>query len=547
MKLLLNDAYCTYKHNIMNYQTVKPIAFTSIPRISLHDKMIVQSTNYVYLFELMQNLSSTLSKEDVNKLNLQIKNILNDFKEENLPELIRIAGDKVNEILAILKKSGIKNKEENNLIKYSDEPNKVNYLTRKKIKEIIIQQVALREALKHYKPHTRLINFPTMGDWFSGFEKVQQLPNDINSLFEHPVNKALFLTGKYTDNDSVLIKKKSDIFSHYSTRKILIKKETVLNALKLILEIPNQNFYGAFSDIELKKIKKLSVEYDSFDEILKKRYIFNKALESVVFNTNKKISTKDIGENINGVGVIIKKTKIYDSNKKQEVPCIVVFNNSSNISNLRLLKIDKAFEDKIKDLENNYQKLRNSEIFNSSKLEEYIAFLNSNAKSLIDTEKSLIVSEISFNVVNKKMAKAFIDDIPKPLESNEVLKVINDENTNIFPIIRDFKSHDPERYRHAGREIALPLLHLLFQNGCDTLLIKALAINSTHSPVGMYLRNGFEPISHNKEKIKEIILNSSKGFDYKEPVWLYLPKDSILKEIVAKENPLKEIFKLKTA
>lgn len=543
LSMNINLAYNlnNYKINEVQKQSIKSLRFTSSPKTVFIDSLnFKQKQNYVFLYELMQNLKSTLSKEDVSKLNRQIKLFLKNFNEQKLPELIKKSADKSNEMLELITKSGITAKKENDGIKYSNEVNKMTYSTRNKIKDILIQQMATREVIKYYKPYTKFLDNPTLGDWFIGFEKKQQMPNMANSLFEHPIDKALFLAGKYTDEDLSQINKKTKLFGHLDINKIFIKKDKILNKINKILDKPNQNIYGVFSNAELRNLKKLSIENESFSNVLKEKNIFNKKMESVIFNCNKNLSAKGIGEHINGVGMVIKKTKVYDREKKQEIPCLIAFDKSSSMYNLKLLRIDNNFENRIIDFSKKYTDLKNTSEFKNN-----IEILNQEAESIINEEKNLLVSEISFKLVNKKIAKSYIEDIKGPLENNEILKIINDVNTNVFPIIENFQNHNSKRYINGSREIALPLVHLLIQHDCEPLLIKALAINSNRSPVGLYLKYGFEPISHNKEKIKEIMLNSENGFDYKEPVWLYLPKKSTLKDIVLKEKPLKEILEFK--
>lgn len=535
---VLNNNYKINKFNTVNLKPVRLIAFTAIPEIQ--DQITVQKKNHIPLFALLPKISGTFSKEDCQKVNKQIAILSGQYGGEDIPKLFKTAGKNQAEILNLINESGLNIKEKNEIPEYLDEPDKINDSARKKIKNILIKQVAIREFSKQERPYQRLMNFPTIGDWFKGYSKQPKIPLPcINTIFVHPVDKALSLTGAYTNKELLLIGKKSGEFDSLPTKNILTQKENFLNKLNRLTERPDQNAYGTFTQKELNQIKNHSMEYTALNEVLKKRNIYNKAVESVVYNSTKKMSRMNVGENVTGLGLIVKKTKIYDTDKKQKINCLIIFNTDPTGNTLRLIKTDKEFEDKITNLENNYHKI--TALQKTTDIQEQINSLNETAKFLIKEERNLLVSEASFNIINKETAKFFLEEMPKPIKNNDVLKTINDNDS--FIIVRDFINHNPKRYINAGMEVGFTLLHLAFKNKCNAVFIKALAMNnSKNSPVGMYLKYGFEPISHKKENIKEQIINSPDGFDYNEPVWLYLPENSILRGIVAKRNPLKEIF-----
>ena len=259
-------------------------------------------------------------------------------------------------------------------------------------------------------------------------------------------------------------------------------------------------------------------------------------------NANKKLSDKKVGDNVNGLGLVIKKASTYDSESKQDVSGLVIFTNTSSRNYMKMIKIDTDFENEVLKFKEDYDAFCKSRPLDDKLLKEKIASFNETAKSILEREKNLVIVEIGFNMLNKDLARAFIDNIKKPLRSDEVLELINNGGSNVFPCIMGFKNYQPKRYLNAGREVAAPLLNLFFKHDCEPLLIEALAINSTHSPVGMYLKYGFEPISHDRAEIIKTIMESPQGFDYKEPVRMYLPEKSKLKALVLRMNPLKEIF-----
>lgn len=540
MKVDLKNQFCIVSAKNYTDKSIQSISFTSIRNIQLKDEVIKENVNYIHLFALLQKLGNAFSKEDFKQIEKRTSLLLKHNKN-NLPELMKLRGNKSHHLLKLLEDSGVKIKNEDGIIKYSDETDKINTLMRKKIKDIRLQQVAIREATKHCNPSTILTNTPSIGDWFKGFEKIPQLPMHTNSLLEHPIDKALFLVGQFTEKELKLVNKKTLAQRHLSTGELLSEKKIILNELTSILNRPNKNFYGAFNNKELKKIKNLSLNYSSFNKELIQRGIYSKDIESVLFNSNNKLSGREIGENIDGCGFIIRKSKTYDKELQGECPTLTVFSDTSSKKIIKMVKIDENFENEVAKFKEDYERFCDSTLTNNNDWQVKMSSFNEKAKSIIEKEKKLVVSEISFSILDKKLAEVFIDEMPKPLKNNDILKVV--QENNLFPLVIDYINHDTQRYPNGGQDVSMSLLHLLFKHNCPTLLIKALAINSNRSPVGMYLKIGFEPVSHTKEKIVEQILDP-KGFDYKEPVWLYLPANSKLKKIIEARNPLKEIFEL---
>lgn len=539
MKVDFKNQFFIVPGNSYTDGKIKSISFTSIKNIQLNDQVIKENINYIHLINLLQKLGSAISKEDFNRINKQVSSLLRHYNNDNFPELMKLSENKSHQLLQLIENSGVKTRNEDGIIKYSDETDKINALLRKKIQNIRIQQVAIREAVKHCKPSEILTNSPSIGDWFKGFEKTPQLPMQASSLFEHPVDKALFLVGQFTEKELKLLNKKTIFLGHLSISELLKDKKRILTELISILNRPNKSFYGAFNNKELKKIKSLSLNYSAFNKELIQRGIYSKDIESILFNSNNRLSGRKIGENIDGYGFVIRKSKTYDKESQGECPTLTVFSNDSYKKTIKMVKIDEDFEKEVANFQENYERFCDSTLINNNDLQVKMSSFNEKAKSIIEKEKKLIVSEISFSMLNKKLAEVFIDEMPKPLKNNDILKVV--QENNIFPLVIDFINHDTQRYPNGGQDVSMSLLHLFFKHNCPTLLIKALAINSNRSPVGMYLKIGFEPISHTKEKIIEQILDP-KGFDYKEPVWLYLPANSKLKKIIEARNPLKEIF-----
>lgn len=539
MKVTLKNDFKIVARNKCNNAKVQSLSFTSIKNIPIRDKLIKENVNFIHLLTLLQKLGNTFSKEDFKKINKQVSVLSKKYNKDNTPDLMKLGESKSQDLLDLIKSSGIKTKTEDGIIKYSDEINKINSQIRKKIKKVRMQQVAIREALKRHNPSGILTNAPTLGDWFKGFDKSPQLTIPATSLFEHPIDKTLFLTGQYTEKELKLIKKKTLKLNKIPESELIKEKIKILKELTSVLNKPNQYLYGAFTNIELKKIRNLSLNYSAYNQELIQRGIYNKNVEAVILNSSANLSDKKIGENINGYGFIIKKSNTYDRELKSEYPSLIVFSNISSKKTIKNIKIDKDFENEITKFKEDYETFCNSASIIDNNLQAKISSFNENAKSILGKEKNLVISEISFSMLNKKLAELFISEIPKPLKNDDILKVI--DNDDVFPLIIDYKNHDSKRYPNGARDVASSLLHLFFQNKCSSIFVKALAINSNRSPVGLYYRYGFEPVSHTHTQIKQGLANPL-GFDYKEPVWMYLPSNSILENVVKKEEPLKEIF-----
>ena len=81
----------------------------------------------------------------------------------------------------------------------------------------------------------------------------------------------------------------------------------------------------------------------------------------------------------------------------------------------------------------------------------------------------------------------------------------------------------PKKYDKAAKIIGIQLLKFLKDRNCTPLFLTADPYNgSTHSPVSMYLRAGFKPISHTIEELKEKMSKNMNRYPDNEKVDFYL-------------------------
>lgn len=501
--------------------------------------------NYVLFDKLIQKILGVLSKEDVIKIHQNVEYFIKKYRGMDTNSLIDINKKNIEEMISLLEKYGIKSLKTEQGITFSDNISSLDKAKREKIKKLYMKTIIMRETFIDIKQPDPLFNNPSFNDWFENINYRNKIPNTFNSLYVHPVDKAKFFVGesisedlKYIETQVALIKQKNLPFQDIETNK-----EELLNKIRIITNKSNWAEMGAFSQNEIQNLKSLAIKYEIYDRVQVDNNLFSKEVESVIANSSKKLCFAKVGDVIDDLGLVVQKTTIYDKTKKQNIPCIVILSKGKKDFCFKLFIIDNEQENAVLELVQEYAKAKKT--FGNCSSNQSLE-LNTNANRILQAEKKLDIAKVHFNIVPLENLRGFSRDINHPERIETIINMLKSKGINKIALVVDFINSDSQRYYEGGRKVVLPLIHLLKENNCNDIFVRASAIGENkHHPLPLYLRAGFEPISYTKEEIMTITDNLRKPFDPKIPVYMYLPRNASVNEIVNKQKPLKEVFEFK--
>lgn len=504
----------------------------------------VSFTSQVKLIPFNEFITKTigsLSLEDVKKIETQAHKILKTSnKEEDLISLIKKKNDAFFKIFDDL---NIKYEKDKNALNVEDDQQNLDKNARKKIKEAYIEILMPTKSFTYVRNDDPLLIKPSLNDWFANVPYKSKLPNLNNSRFVHPVEKAQSFIPSLTKQEEIELEKKVNALLKKKINPVKLEKNKE-KALIKINQIIESNFLlnnGYFTSTQLKQLKKYVKEYTTYKKALGNNEIFTKEVESVVLNSTKKLSTAKEGDFINDLGLVVQKTTVFDKNKKQNVPCVILFNKQKFDHSFKLIKIDEDYEQRVINFNKKYTEIKNSDI------KSQIIDLSEEAKAIMETEKEMNVAKVHFNVVPIENLRAFLKDMNQPQKVESLIENIKAQNPNAnkVTLVVDFINPEAKRYYEGGRKVVLPLIHLLQEHNCNNIVMRASAIGENKkAPVPLYLRAGFKPLSHSEEEINKAMENH-QFWDPKIPVFMYLPNDSLVNEIVKQQQPLQYLFKTK--
>ena len=494
-------------------------------------------TNYLFFDDFMKKINGPLTQEDIKKVESKKKYLLKKYNQNHIDELSMIIKKNTETLLPEFKKIGIEFEKTEKNVKFADNPTVLDEKSKKLLKKAYIQILAMRETLANLKQTDPLLNKPSFKNWFKNLNYNNKLPNKFDSIYTHPYDKAKYFTGDFSTQNIHFINKKVSAITQKNISVFELEKSKMAELIKIknITGTCNINTTGSLSNSDYKKLKKSALNYEIYNQALGRKRLFSKEVESIVSNSSSKpLSESKVGDIIDDYGLVLQKTTTYDKNLRQEIPCVVIFNKNQKDYNLNLIKTDGQQEKITAEILKEYEEINSINPSQKLDFENRIIELNQKAKSIIDSEKDLLISKVHFNIIDKKQFHAFEKDINPQIQTPPI-------ESNKFVIIADLLNTDPKRYFKAGRKIVLPLIELLKQNNCTDIFTMALAPNANdHSPLPLYLRAGFKPLSHTDKEVKELTANL-KRWDSTTPVFMHLPKDAMVYEILKKEQSLKEI------
>ena len=439
--------------------------------------------------EILEKITGEFSKEDlikVRKLKQQYSSLslIKVFEKhlelcmKNFPEIIS----------KITKESKTEGKKE----VFAYNPCDVNMRTKKTAKDLVMKLFVLKQLM--HKNSSRMVGVP-YSEWFDTNLGVQN-KTVFNTDFMHPVDKILKICGDYYADEMKKIAETEKVFETKTVQEIWKEKEIILNKIYKIFEKTNPDFMGNFSDREMKKLKELSVKYTALNNCQKQKGYFSKNIETLLFSRTKKIEK---GEYIDGVGLVTDKMVV--DNK----PVFIVFSDDYKRHGFKMYdeNIYKKYEDFLQKLPKEVS------------LED-LNKLNSNAQAFITQSKNALISEIHFEVIDKIRLKQLIK-IEKTMSSK-----INDliEKNDELYFISSYRNYKKKEFPSAAKLLGVRMLKLLKEKNGYPLFLRAQAYGSNHSPVSLYLRVGFEPISKTQEQVRNI-MDANHSEYINKPLYMY--------------------------
>ena len=544
-QLNTNKARCVNKRKNLNFFK---------QHFSLNQDIIsfTGTHKYLTLESLMRKVVGFTSIEDEKKFESITNFILKNNDLKKVQKLIKISEDKNNSALQFLiETNGIKSRIIKGELKYIDAHIILSNNIKSKFKKAYISVLGIQQAKTKSNQQSPIDYKPLISDWFKTSSKKNVLPDIFTSLYVHPRDKAKYILGDYSKEDLKFIK--TEIQS-LANKKINIQKlfKSKLENLYLAHQVLiNQQFLnsGKLKNKDLKMLKKLTLKDEILNQFLGEK-VPNKKTEGVIINAHRRISSAKIGDYINDLGLVLNKIDIYDTKIKKNIPCLIVFNKLEKGNGLKLIKIDPEQEEKASYLKEEFQKIK---LFhNDISKQSHVEKLNTLAKQILDKEKKSQIAQIEFRVNSTAYLNTFFYNVKNMANIKELtpyidsIKKINAEEPseiNRITTLLDFINFDPKRYYNAGMYLAHSLIHLLQHNKLYDVFLIAHAIGKTSkSPLPLYLRVGAKPISPSLDIIQAEMQNL-KRWDAKRTVYMYLPADAAIHNLVKKTKPLNEVFK----
>ncbi len=425
---------------------------------NVSDKISFRS-NPVETGKVLTKIVGSFSKEDF----IKVEKLISELKNLTSSELIGLKNNLIKQNTDRLKAAGMQFKIDNNRELCGYNNLLVTSNLKKELKQNSLKLFALNKLL------------------FS-VQQTETLPL-AQSIFEHPVDKALRITGDFTKEDIFRIKNKEKKYSALEVNRIYENKTCLIDKIKTYCTKKD------LSERDFSALKKLAIEYTALNNVQKQKGLFTKDLERVLNASSIPADIKS-GDFIDGLGVVTDRLKV-DGNDS-----IIVF---SNVNKSQMLKMY------------NLKELNRRLVDDSSDLNT----MNERAKELIQGEEKSSMAQVQFT--------------PLAPEYLEKLTGIKEEKQSYY--VGDFLNYDRMKYPKAAKIIALRLLKLFNDKQYFPVYLKAHAYHgSKHSPVNFYRYYGLTPISHTEEEIEKLISQNNGNFPYEIPVYFCLRNFDAIKD-----------------
>ena len=329
-----------------------------------------------------------------------------------------------------------------------------------------------------------------------------------DSMFISPRFAIHYIKGENTISHYNNVKKLKKMYSSCSIEELFSIKTRILNKFSEYTNGDSLIPDDKFSKAEIKKLKQLAEKYDAIDNLLKTHNIHTSAIETLFYSgINKPLKAGDILPNKD---VMLGFSNVYDRCLKKDTTTVLTFANTDLGYRFKTYRYDENL------------------ISNIEKYKKQVSYFirTKNYKSINDLNNKILKYLKTMSVGEVFVEPKDIAGLQKEMKRcpdmtvDKISNVVMNSKNNTVYYIKNLKNFDIKRYYN----VTIPLIKCLREfgkiNSINEVYIEALAANNVqHSPVGMYIRYGFEPISISKEEIEKDLYKQN-GFDYKRSVWL---------------------------
>mgnify|MGYP000009539793 FL=1 len=425
---------------------------------NVSDKISFRS-NPVETGKVLTKIVGSFSKEDF----IKVEKLISELKNLTSSELIGLKNNLIKQNTDRLKAAGMQFKIDNNRELCGYNNLLVTSNLKKELKQNSLKLFALNKLL------------------FS-VQQTETLPL-AQSIFEHPVDKALRITGDFTKEDIFRIKNKEKKYSALEVNRIYENKTCLIDKIKTYCTKKD------LSERDFSALKKLAIEYTALNNVQKQKGLFTKDLERVLNASSIPADIKS-GDFIDGLGVVTDRLEV---DGRDSVIVLSNINKSQMLKMYDLKELNRRLVDDGSDLNT----------------------MNERAKGLIQGEEKSSMAQVQFT--------------PLAPEYLEKLTGIKEEKQSYY--VGDFLNYDRMKYPKAAKIIALRLLKLFNDKQYFPVYLKAHAYHgSKHSPVNFYRYYGLTPISHTEEEIEKLISQNNGKFPYEIPVYFCLRNFDAIKD-----------------
>lgn len=327
--------------------------------------------------------------------------------------------------------------------------------------------------------------------------------NNKDSYIIHPRAK---LNSVIKDNncDINFCQKYSQMLMKKSLSELINIKNDINKKTLTYLSKSDNTYNFIFSKVELQKLKLLANKYDVIQNLLVSNGINTTHIETIIFNN--KENGLNIGDKLFNGDIVLRKTQIYDKQKKSNIDAILTFANTDRGYRFKIYKDETFLFNQTSNIIKRYKHyIKTGDVNNINKLN-----LN-----LFNQIKDNEIAEVYINEYNKKeMRKLLTEDNSVPEERIEQFLQENEK----YYYIKNLKNFNLQKFQNVSLQLITSLKEFGRINNVNKAFLEALAFNNIkHSPVFLYLRAGCIPISCQKENLEKFL---HSGFDYKKNVWL---------------------------
>ena len=492
----LNIQGCYGTKNIQTKYAEKPSFVSYRPNIDTSEIKNITAQ----LPEIFDSISGIYSINDISKI-IKMKKVFSSMNKEELQNLFLTAEQSyINNYSKRL--DIIKNDKDENLYVFN-KSNLTNNCQRD-LKNDKLCLAAMKQVL--FEEYPEILETPYR-KWFDcDIEYPSTRP--AQTLYEHPCDKILRLTGTLNTNDFTDINKLLKYYEKKPVLEIIKEKIHILNNMQKYLAGKNSDLIGQFTDKEYTDMKNLAKKYYALNKIQTSYGYFSKSIESILYSEMQNLKP---GKYVDGIGFITDENNIDDRN------IIIALLYKDNRYMFRM------FDKDILEEKNTFLKTLPKKI-----PPESINEINQRAKAIIDKEKNSLISEIHFEIINKQETKHFLKNHN---ESEDYADIIMGENKYSY-IIKGFRNYYKEQCGSAGKCIGIRLLKFLKNADAKPIFLSARATVGNHSPVSMYLHIGFKPLSKTECEVYNSIEKNRYNSKYR--LTMYAPNFEIFGEKIDK-------------